>query len=162
MAGPSRNELSLDSRRVNNTNNNCFRPPGNLWSSWLLTQAVCQAVQYPRTCKWIQYLLLILSAQMFVSEARTNIYWCIIGFIREQSMHGHWDFGDGSVSTQQKSTHSYSSPGSYSVTLTGNFGRRMFANNYQYCNCESSSCCQFSFTKRVSKTTPLIFTDSSQ
>jgi PKD repeat protein len=30
----------------------------------------------------------------------------------------HWDFGDGSNSTQQNPTHTYSSVGSYQVTLT--------------------------------------------
>ena len=30
----------------------------------------------------------------------------------------HWDFGDGNYSTQQNTTHSYSAPGIYNVTLT--------------------------------------------
>ena len=34
-----------------------------------------------------------------------------------------WDFGDGFTSTQANPVHAYTSPGTYTVTLTTNFGR---------------------------------------
>ncbi len=37
---------------------------------------------------------------------------------QKTQMHGHWNFGDGSVSTDQNPTHTYSQVGNYNATLT--------------------------------------------
>ena len=45
----------------------------------------------------------------------------------------NWNFGDGSISTQQNPTHTYTTPGTYNVTLTatnGDGNTTMTLNNY--------------------------------